>query len=87
MVPPSVSAALAPAAYNGQLQLCCLSIHKTTEGGKVLKRLPSSANSIKAKRKTEWGSPQIRQSTTYRQKKNKMGMIIILQGASLAIFI
>lgn len=27
--------------------------------------LPSSENSIKANRRTEWGSPQIRQSTTF----------------------
>jgi hypothetical protein len=38
--------------------------------------LPSSANSMKAKRRTECGSPQIRQSTTYRYRNKKKSWYI-----------
>lgn len=68
MVPPSVSAALAPTAKKAasfrMASYTNIELYQITIG--VLKLLPSSANSIKAKRSTELGSPQIRQSTTYK---------------------
>ena len=70
MVPPSVRAALAPTAEKEELHPGLLLTQKIWEITIcMLKTLPSSANSIKAKRITEFGSPQIRQSTTYKCKR------------------
>ena len=69
IVPLSPVAALALAVPKTFHVACKIKLHispwKEFQGAKI--NLRSLANSTKAKRRTEWGSPQIRQSLTYKR--------------------
>jgi hypothetical protein len=72
-VPDKLSAALAPSIDETKREKLLSLKHNIYEHLQELKvyevtKLPSSVNSTKAKRRTELGSPHMRQSTTLPQR-------------------